>query len=403
MDNGVRLGRLADVEIWIDWSLLIIFSLILLALGWGLLPAWHPDWAAGLRWSVALTAAVLFFVSVLLHELAHALVGRARGATVPRITLFIFGGMAHMEDEPKGWRDELWMTLVGPLTSLGLGALCLLAGNALAGDTELAAEDAGAFLAGLSPAATLLLWLGQVNIVLGVFNLVPGYPLDGGRVLRALLWGWTGDRQRATQRAARLGQLFAWLLMAAGFAMVLGIRLPIFGTGLIGGLWLAFIGWFLNNAAVTGYRQELVQNSLGKVPVQRLMLTSFHRVAPEMELDQLLEEGVIGAGQRAFPVMEGDSLLGLVSLADLQRIPARARVGRAVATVMTPREKLVTVELTDDASHALTRLTRAQVNQLPVLDGPRLVGLITRENLMRWLVLEGLEQRKPTEGPLDQG
>lgn len=390
MTNPLRLGRLAGVQILIDWSLLIIFGLILLSLGAGLLPAWHPDWSAGLRWGVAFASAVLFFGSVLLHELAHALVGRALGAQVPRITLFVFGGMSHLEREPTGWRGELWMALVGPLTSLALGLACLLAVGALAGPLDPAQGDARATLADLPPLATLLLWLGQINILLGLFNLVPGYPLDGGRVLRAILWGLTGDQAAATRRAAGLGQLFAWLLIAAGIAMMLGLRVPVFGSGVLPGLWIAFIGWFLNNAAIMSYRQQVVSRSLAPVAVERLMLATLDPVDPETPLDRLVEEGVLHSGRRAFPVVRAHVLLGLVTLEDLRRVPASERPRRRVAEVMTPRERLVTVERRDSAEEALRRLSQAQVNQLPVLDGGRLVGLLTRENLLKWLALEGV-------------
>lgn len=393
MSKGLRLGSLAGVAIFVDWSLLIIFGLIVVSLGAGLLPTWHPDWSGTLRWSMAVAAAVLFFASVLLHELAHALMGRAHGGSVPRITLFVFGGVSQLEREPEGWRGELLMALVGPLTSIALGVLCLLVGSALGGPSALAETNLQTYLAALSPTATLLLWLGQINVLLGLFNLVPGFPLDGGRVLRAVLWGITGDQTRATRYASGLGQAFAWLLVGMGIAMILGLRVPVFGTGLVGGLWLAFIGWFLNNAAAGSARQKVVETALAPVPVARLMLTELFAVAPQLDLESLVEEILLPSGRRAFPVVEDAKLLGLVTLDDIRRVAPQERGQHSVRTVMTPRERLVTVTPETSAHEALRQLVRAKVNQLPVVVGERTVGMLTRENLLKWMALHDLAPR----------
>ncbi|HKJ87871.1 MAG TPA: site-2 protease family protein, partial [Gammaproteobacteria bacterium] len=246
MDHGIRLGSVAGIEIRMDWSLLAIFLLILVSLGAGSFPMLHPQWSPLLVWGTAFVASVLFFASVLAHELSHALVGRIYGITVRRITLFIFGGLAHMEDEPRQWRGELLMALAGPVTSLALGVGFVVLGNLAVGPEAVNPARPEETLAGLSPAATMLFWLGPVNIILGVFNLVPGFPLDGGRVLRAVMWGVTGNMRRATRWASRAGQGFAWLLIFTGVSLILGVRLPFLGTGPLNGLWLAFIGWFLN-------------------------------------------------------------------------------------------------------------------------------------------------------------
>ena len=212
MRKGIRLGRIAGIEVFADWSLLLIFFIIAFGLATGMFPAWHPEWPAALAWATALGAAALFLASVLVHELSHALVGRIGGIKVRRITLFMLGGMAHMEREPPTWRSELAMAAVGPVTSLVLGLAFLWLAGLFAGPLDVDLNDPSEALAQLSPLATLLLWLGPVNILLAVFNLVPGFPLDGGRVLRAILWGATGSLRRATRWASLGGQGFAWLL-----------------------------------------------------------------------------------------------------------------------------------------------------------------------------------------------
>lgn len=384
---GIRLGRIAGIEVFADWSLLIIFMLIAFGLATGVFPAWHPEWPAALAWGTALGAAALFLASVLAHELSHALIGRLGGIRVRRITLFMLGGMAHMEHEPPTWRSELAMAAIGPVTSLALGLVFLWLAGVVAGPLDIDPEDPSEALASLSPLATLLLWLGPVNILLGVFNLVPGFPLDGGRVLRALLWGATGSLRKATRWASAGGQIFAWLLIGTGVLMLSGFRFPLLGGGLFGGLWLMFIGWFLNNAALVSYRQLLVKQTLEEVPVGRIMQTRLARVDPELSVARLVEEHMMASGQRVLPVERAGRFLGLVSLTDLQKSERRAWERMTAAEIMTPLERLACVAPDADAGEALDELARRGVNQLPVLEDGRLVGLLRREDVLKWLSL----------------
>lgn len=392
MGMGFRVGSIAGVQIFADWSLFIIFLLVMFTLGAGVLPAWHPDWGAGVTWVTAFAAAVLFFASVLIHELSHALVGRANGIDIRRITLFVFGGMAHLEREPHAWRAELLMAIVGPITSFVLGGLFLFVGGLTAERVVLNPNDPLQALAALDPFSTVMLWLGPINIMLAIFNLVPGFPLDGGRVLRAAIWGATGDVYRATRWAAALGQAFAWLLIACGFAMILGLRVPFFGTGVFGGLWLALIGWFLNNAAFMSYRQLLTKRSLENVPVSSVMLSRFATVPPHTSLASLIDEYIMRSDQRAFPVVEGDRLVGLVCLEDVRRLSPAERATQSVRDVMTPARELATIAPDEATAEALQALSRRAVNQLPVVKDGQVRGLIRREDILKWLSLHGEEQ-----------
>ncbi|MGD2074951.1 MAG: site-2 protease family protein [Gammaproteobacteria bacterium] len=400
MRNGFRLGRIAGIEVQVDWSLLIIFFLITFSLAAGLFPAWHPDWSPGLSWLTALVAAVAFFASVLAHELSHALVGRSKGIEVRRITLFIFGGMAHMENEPRAWRAELWMAIVGPITSLVLGALFLALAGMTIDTAALDPEHPERIFATLAPLPTVLLWLGNINIILGLFNLVPGFPLDGGRVLRAVMWGITGNMRRATRWASLGGQFFAWLLIASGVAMMLGLQVPLFGTGFVPGLWLAFIGWFLNNAALVSYRQLLVRQALEDVPVTRLMQTDFSTVSPDTTVDGLIHHHLLGTEQRSFPVAEDGRLIGMVCLQDIRRIAREVWPQTTAREIMTPLDKLARVAPGDDAAAVLEVLARQQVNQLPVMEDGELRGLVRREDILRWLMVYGGEEVERLAGPL---
>jgi Zn-dependent protease/predicted transcriptional regulator len=392
--SGWRIARVAGIDIHLDLSLLVIFFLITFTLGTGLFPRWHPDWSPALSWATALAAAVLFFVSVLLHELSHALVARRHGIAVPRITLFIFGGMAQMENEPDSWRGEFWMAIVGPLASLLIGVLCALLATYLAGPASIDPNDVERTLARFDIAPTLLMWLGQINIVLALFNMLPGFPLDGGRVLRALLWGATGNVRLATRWAAGAGQLFAWILIASGVAMMLGLRVPLFGTGFVGGLWISFIGWFLYSAALASYRQLILKESLHDVPVTRLMQTALLSVTPELPVDRLVDEYVLHSDQRAFPVIRDGQMAGMVSLEDVRKIERGTWPAHVAGDIMTPLDALVRLGPQDDAQQAMDLLAKAGVNQVPVIEQGQLRGLIRREDVLKWLSLYANIDRK---------
>jgi Zn-dependent protease/CBS domain-containing protein len=385
--GGISLGRLFGVEIIADWSLLIIFGLIALNLGGGLIPAWHPTWNPGLVWAVALLAAMLFFVSIALHELAHALVARQHGIPVRRITLFVFGGMAHMEREPPSPRAELWMAAVGPLVSLVIGMAAILLGSAISSGAMVRyADDPEALMRSLDPAATLLLWLGPVNVLLGIFNLIPGFPLDGGRVLRAILWWATGSLDRSTRWASTVGRVFAWALMAAGVTMLLGYGVPFLGRGAMQGLWFLLIGWFLNNAARASYQQLLLQNAFEDLTVADVMRRHPQMVAPEIMVDELVRDYFMQSDQQAFPVVGIDGrLLGLVELGQVQAVPRAQWAQTKVREIMTPAEEVDAVAPEQDAIQALRCL--AEHEQIPVVVHGRVAGVLRRQDLMRWLAL----------------
>jgi Zn-dependent protease/CBS domain-containing protein len=385
---GIPLGQVFGVKLGADWSLLIIFALILFNLGLGVLPAWHPDWGPVLTWAIALGAAVLFFASVLVHELSHAVVANAHGIPIRRITLFIFGGMAHMEREPPSARSEFWMAIVGPITSVVIGVVALLFGSLLAhgalADYE---RDPVGALRQVGPLATLFLWLGPINILLGVFNMVPGFPLDGGRVLRAILWGATGSLERATRWASNVGRGFAWLLIATGVLMLFGGVVPILGGGPVQGLWLVLIGWFLNNAAQASYQQMLITTGLRGVRVRDVMRPVVETVSPDASVEELVREHIMRSDQRAFPVVRGADVVGLVCLADVRRVPQAAWRHTPVASVMTPADELVSLRPDEPAEDALQQLSTRAVDQIPVLEDGDLEGLVRREDIVKWLSL----------------
>lgn len=386
--SGLLVGRLYGISIRIDWSWIFIMLLIT----WNLATSFsqtQPAWGAGLRWGVALLAALLFFASVLAHELAHSLVARSQGLPVRNITLFLFGGVSNIQREPSNPKNEFWMSIAGPLTSIVLGLALLLLGAgsqvALHGIRITPAQ----IFTNSSPVSALLLWLGSVNVILGIFNLVPGFPLDGGRVLRSIIWGLTHNLRTATRWAAGVGQLVAWLLIIAGIAMAFGFYIPFLGTGLVSGLWLAFIGWFLNSASNQSYQQVEIQDLLEGVPVARIMRTNPPTVDPDCMVADLVHNHMMGTDDLAFPVLEQEKLVGIVTLDDVRKVHQEDWPTTPVSSIMTHAADLVTVAPEDDASAAMEKLIERDVRQLPVVRpgafGGDLLGLLRRQDIMRWL------------------
>jgi Zn-dependent protease/CBS domain-containing protein len=385
--SGFRIGRIFGIEIYIDWSWFFIFLLVT----WNLsviFGSMRPDWGTGLRWGLALAASLLFFASVLAHELAHSLMARAQGVPVRNITLFLFGGVSNIQRHPPSPQAEFLISIVGPITSILLGALFIfLAGNRM-GQTGLPITSPQALIGHLDPLGILLLWLGPINIVLGIFNLIPGFPLDGGRILRSILWAITDNLRRATRWASWVGQGIAWLMIITGIAMAFGLQIPFLGTGFISGLWLAFIGWFLNSASVQSYQQVLVQDILEGVPVRQMMRSDPPVVSPDQSVSNLVHNYVMRTDEHAFPVIEEDRLAGIVTLEDIRKIDRSDWERLTVAEIMTPVDQLQTVTGRDDAADALNKITQQDVRQLPVVQDGQLVGLLRRRDIVRWMQLQ---------------
>ena len=387
MRSGFRIGKLFGINIHVDWSWIFIFLLVTWNLAGAIFPSLHPDWGLALNIAVGVAASLLFFLSILLHELAHSLVAKARGLPVRRITLFFFGGVSNIEREPPSPGTEFLMAIVGPLTSilLGIGFIWLGRQNVPAMTTAL--NDPMQLLRGLDPLSTMLLWLGPINILIGVFNLIPGFPLDGGRILRSILWASMDNFRRATRWATALGQGIGWLMILAGIAMVFGANLPVLGTGVTNGLWLAFIGWFLINAASQSYQQVVLEDMLEGVPITRLMREPAPAVSPDLPVSDLVYEHVMQGDERAFPVVEGDRLLGMVYAENLRAVDRAAWDTTTVRQVMVPEKELEVVTPREDAMDAFQKLASKEMRQIPVVQNGKLVGMLRRRDILRWLQL----------------
>jgi Zn-dependent protease len=399
MQKSFRLGRLFGFELRVDSSWLLIFVLVAWSLS-SLFATWHPEWSRLTSLAVAIAAALTFFASVLLHELAHSVVARLYGLEVRDITLHLFGGVSNIEREPPTPGSEFLIAVVGPIASIALGIGMLVLAAAATGFAGTAAdvEDAAEALARLGPVSTALMWLGPINILVGIFNLVPGFPLDGGRILRSILWKATGDFGRATRWAANAGQLTGLTLILMGVFMVLGFRVPFFGTGL-GGLWLALIGLFLRNAAAQHLVGAKVQEALIGLRVRDLMRTQGTWLPADLRLRALVEGWILRSDEQAFPVFDRETFAGVVSVDDLRRVPPAEWDARAARDVMTPRAELTTIGPDAEAFEALRALGKADVRQLPVVEGDVLVGMLFERDIARWLELEA----RPAAGARRRG
>lgn len=358
------LGRVRGIPVRVDASWAVITILVTWSVARSVFPAAYPDWTPALTWGMAVLASALFFLSVLAHEVAHSLVALARGLPVNSITLYVFGGISAIEDEPPHPGTEFAIAFAGPLTSLLLGATFYGVSVLSRGLLE--------------PVEGLALLLGRINLSLGVFNLIPGFPLDGGRVLRAAIWAVGRNAQTATRWAARVGQLTAFLFIVLGIVRV-------FSGAWLDGLWLAFIGIFLDNAARAAFGQLTLRRLLDGHVVAEVMSPGCRIVPPQLTLDVFVEHYLVGEARRCFPVGTADDVLGLLTVHGIRRVPTSRWRDTRAGDVMTPLEELRTVDPSTPLWDALRNMTEEGVNQLPVLSDGALVGMVSRENLVSFL------------------
>ncbi|HWH38047.1 MAG TPA: site-2 protease family protein [Candidatus Limnocylindrales bacterium] len=367
LHNSVRLFTIRGIEVGVHYSWLIIFAL----LTWSLAIFGFRQFGVELSeieyWVLAAIASLLLFVSVLIHELAHSFMALARGLAAKSITLFIFGGVSNLGGEAKKPSTEFLVAIVGPLTSF---ALAVPAALLWAATWE--SEPRIGLVAG---------YLAIINVILGLFNLIPGFPLDGGRVLRAILWTATGSVRRATEGAATVGKVIAWGLFGFGLFQILALG------NLFGGIWMAAIAWFLHNAASASVQQVVFETRLRRVRARDITRRDDTAVPPGLSVAELIEDYLLPRNRRAMAVSDNGRLVGMVTVSDLQRVPSAQRSRVSVAEVMGGREGLVTIDADARVQQAVELLAEHEFEQLPVLEDGRLVGMLTRADVMRQLQL----------------
>jgi Zn-dependent protease/CBS domain-containing protein len=369
--GSVRVARLFGIDINIHFSWLLIFFLVVLNLA-DSFPQQFPQWSNQKGLVVAAITAFLFFGSVLGHELAHSLVARRFQMSVSSITLFLLGGVANLRKEPPSAKAEFFMAIAGPATSVIIGVVAL--GVAFLIDPRAALPNAEAVQAVAG-------YLGTVNLYLAAFNMIPGFPLDGGRVLRSAIWGVSGDRTRATTIAARGGQVVAVAFGVFVFYEVIVLRDA-------SALWLGLIAYFLWNAATTSLQQERIASAVGGAKVGQLMTTDFKWTPPGVMVGQVIRDLVLPMNLRAIPVLAGDQFVGLVAIGDLRKVDQARWAETLVEQVMTPSSELPTVSPDDPLGAALERFGETELPLLPVIKDGRLVGILYRESVVGYVRMQ---------------
>jgi Zn-dependent protease len=367
LKTGIPLGRFFNIPVRLHWSWFFVFVLVT----WVLANNYFKDiynWNTATNWAVGAVTSILFFASVLVHELAHSRVAQAAGMQVHSITLFIFGGVSQLAQEPERPGVEFRMALAGPVTSLALGGIFW--------GIFFVTRDISEPLAGLS------FWLGWINIALAAFNMIPGFPLDGGRVLRSILWWRSNNLRNATHTASTIGRGVGYLFILGGIFMIIT---PYW----INGLWLAFIGWILANAAAGSYRQVAIKDMLQGHTVSEVMTRDCPVIPPKLTVEQLVNDYILGSGLRCFPVVEDGLALGLVTMHNVKAVPPEVRPTKTVRETMIPLDKLKWVRPNEDLSNTMQLLTEEDVNQVPVMENNTIVGLVTRDNLLSFIRTRG--------------
>jgi Zn-dependent protease len=362
--GSFKLGRIFGIDVGVHWSWIFIFAIVTWSFATGVLDNFYPQWSEAQRWGAGAFVALIFFLSILLHELSHSVLSNAKGLPVRSITLFVFGGVSNLTREPDTPGLEFWIAIVGPLTSLALGVLFTV--------VWLVVRPFSDGVAGIS--ANLAL----INGSLAIFNMLPGFPLDGGRVFRSIVWRHNHDRLRATRTASTLGQWIAYTIMG------IGVVYTFFG-GIFAGVWFLLIGFFLRNASVASYEQLLIESTLSHISVRDMTRTDLHPVEPTMSVEEVVHERFLRSDARCFAVVAAGQLAGLITLTDVRKVPRDQWPLTSVYRAMTPVDRLHTVTPDEDLAKVLRLMAEHDVNQLPVMRGRELIGLVTRGDIMRYI------------------
>ncbi len=364
MFSTFRIGRILGIDINLHWSWIFIFVLVTWTFATGILEDVYPGWSDAQRWIVGAAVSGVFFSSILLHELSHSIVARRYGIPVSSITLFVFGGVSNLSQEPESARQEFWIAIVGPLTSFAMGIVFAI-GYVVFRDIEPGVSDISGRLA-------------LINAAIGVFNLVPGFPLDGGRVLRSVFWARQRNILDATRLASRVGEYVAYAMMGLGLMLI-------FFSDVVSGIWLLLIGNFLRAISASSYEQLVLEKTLEGVPASRVARRDYTPVAPDQTIAEIVEDFFLAGKGRCLPVLAGEELLGVLTLTDVRRVPREDWPSATVYHAMTPRAELKTVSANDGLSDVLKLMATGGLNQIPVVEGRLIRGMIERADIIEFI------------------
>lgn len=361
--QNIYLGRISGIPVGVDYSWFLIFGLLSWMLALDYFPAEFKNWPVWEYWLAGIITSLMLFGSVLLHELGHSIVAVRFKLPVRRITLFVFGGVSEIVGEPPSAWSEFWIALAGPLVSFALGAFFYLIEPLFPPHSVVFA---------------IVKYLAFINIILAVFNLIPGFPLDGGRIFRAIIWGITRNLRKSTVIAGNVGRFIAF------FFIYLGVT-QIFSGNVANGLWTIFIGWFLESAASSQIHQQELHDILNHFRVGQAMNRYYRIIPAHSTLLDLVREHILGAGRRYLIVMKEGKLVGLLTLHHLKNIPQEEWAQVTVEQVMIPLSQLKWISPQATLWEALKEMDQDGVNQLPVIENGELVGVLSREDLVTFL------------------
>ncbi len=364
LKGGWKVATLMGIPIRVHFSWLIVFGLLTWLLSSRYFPQVIPDLPFMSYWISGILAALLLFASVAFHELAHSYVAKRYHLTIESITLFIFGGVAQLKGDPPHPRAEFWIAIAGPLSSFFLSAVFFLT-----------------MLNTVGGVRALFAYLAQINLMLGLFNLIPGFPMDGGRVLRSAIWRKKKDYFYATQKASTIGRGIALFFIFFGLFSIF--------TGGPGGLWLMLVGWFLFSAAQASYQQSTLQEVLSGVKVKDIMVQEMQTVAPSMTLERVVDDYFLKYGYGGFPVVEDGKFLGILTLKEVKDVPREHWGRRRVAEVYVPHEKRWEISPEAEVTQALELMIKEDKGRIVVTDRDRIIGLITRNGIARYIQIMG--------------
>ncbi len=359
--SGIRIGEVFGIPIYLHPSWFIIFLLITLSLRTQF-TSQHPGWSNAQHWALGIITSVLFFGSVVFHELSHSVVALRYKIPVKSITLFVFGGLSRIERDASNAKQEFNIAIAGPLSSLFLAGCFWLVAH---------------YVHGNEMVTSAAMWLAGINLLLGLFNLVPGFPLDGGRILRGITWAITGDFAKATRIASNVGRVFAY------FMILIGVWEALNGNW-VGGLWTAFIGWFLLSAAQESIAQVTIRNTFSGVRAEDIMTHDIPTVPRDISLEEYLQE-VLRTGRRCHIVTGAGRPVGLVTLHAVRNVPREEWGVTSIQAAMLPLDKLHAASPDEPALGVLERMQSEDINQMPVISDGQIVGMIGRDTILRAL------------------
>jgi Zn-dependent protease/predicted transcriptional regulator len=370
--SGFTLFHIAGIEIVVDYSWLVIFFMAMYTTQEIGSQVFHQQYTSHHYWIMGAVAAVLFFFSILFHELAHSLVAIRNGIRITSVRLLLFGGLAQATSEPKTGRQEFLIALAGPATSVALGMFFFMVW----------AFSVASIPTQANPTSLIASLLGLANVLVAVFNLIPGFPLDGGRILRAILWDHWNDMGRATKVVSQLGNAFAIFLILFGFLMFLVTQ------SILAGLWIVFIGLFMKQSAVGSYHGVILKRTLGGVQVKQIMTERLVTVDWLLSIEELVQNYIYRHQFTNFPVFNRDEFIGMVSLDGVKSISKDLWGFKQVRDIMTPIEFVPCLKPTDDASEALSRMVSGDIGPMPVVEDGRLLGIVSRRDIMNFFKIK---------------